>query len=79
MRTNEKLSDWFIILNLTFLLSLTIGGSGYEIVYLDVRYSKEKENLIKFYFSKITKSWKQRESPPKIAFLFFQRNKGFVL
>ena len=64
MRTNEKLSAWFIILKLIFLLSLTIGGSGYENVYLDVRYSKGKENLIKFYFSKITKSWKQGESPP---------------
>ena len=33
-----------------------------------------KRNLIIFYFSKITKSWKQEQSPPKTEFFVFPKD-----
>lgn len=74
MKTNDKLSDRFHILKLTALLSLTSESRGHEIAYVDVRYMIKKENPIMFYFSKITKSWKQGKSPSKIEFCVFPKD-----
>ena len=62
----------FFILKLTVLLSLTSTGRGHEIAYPVVRHIIETENVIIFYFSKITKSWKFL----KLVFSFSKRSKA---
>lgn len=75
MKTNKELSDWFLTLILTTLLSLILAGRGDETVYLEVRHIKKRENSIIFYFYKIIQSWKQGKSARKVEFFVFPKDR----
>ena len=72
---NSNLSDRTMLLKLTTLLFLTSAGRCHEICYLDVRYMVRTSCTYKFYFSKLTKSWKKGKAPPCLELNEFLPNR----
>ena len=64
LSSNAELSSRTLLLKTTMLLFLTSAGRCHEICYLDIRYMVKTICSYKFYFSKITKSWRKGKAPP---------------
>ena len=75
LATNNDLSDQLLNLKLAALLFLTSSGRCHEICYLDVRYKVKTSSSYKFYFTKVTKSWRRGQPPPVLEFEEFSANK----
>ena len=76
---NTELSNRLLLLKLTMLLFLTSAGRCHEICYLDIPYMIRTSSSIKFYFSKITKSWKKGKAPPSLEIKGFPIDKGLCV
>ena len=68
---NDHLSDQQLTQKLTTLLALTSGSRNHEIHHLDVRFMAISEEIVIFRFSKLTKTWKKGQCPPKLLFKAF--------
>ena len=75
LATNNDSSDQLLNLKLAALLFLTSSGRCHEICYLDVRYKVKTSSSYKFYFTKVTKSWRRGQPPPVLEFEEFSANK----
>ena len=68
MPNNTKLSDRNINLKLTILLFLTSAGRCHEICYLNIKFMVRASSSFKFFFTKVTKSWRKGKPPPCLEF-----------
>lgn len=74
LQSNAELSDRDLVLKVTILLFLASTKRGHEICYLDVNYMIRASSSYKFYFTKVTKSWKKGQAPPTLELKQFAPN-----
>ena len=65
---NTELPDMNINLKLTVLLFLTSTGRCHEICYLNIKFMVKTSSSFKFFFTKVTKSWRKGKPPPCLEF-----------
>ena len=68
MPNSTELSDRNINLKLAILLFLTSAGRCHEICYLNIKFMVRTSSSFKFFFTKVTKSWRKGKPPPCLEF-----------
>ena len=67
----DSISDKMLTLGLATLTALTAASRVSEITNLDINFLAKHPACYSFTFSKISKSWKKRQSAPVIKFLVY--------
>ena len=74
MPNNTELSERNINVKFAILLFLTSAGWFQEICYLNIEYMVRTSSSFKFFFTKVTKSWKKGKPPPCLEFHEYSDN-----
>ena len=61
---NTELSDRNINLKLAILFFLTSAGRCHESCYLNVKFMVGTSSVLRFFFIKVTKRWREERPPP---------------
>ena len=79
LQSNEQLSDRELNLKLAILLFLTSASRCHEICYLDIRYMVRSSDAYRFYFSKVTKTWRKGRAPPRLELKQFSQDESLCV